>query len=134
MVPSAVSEFWFPDLVKYYSQPHRAYHTLQHVEQLLEQAAIHHPHINYPDLLLFSIWFHDCIYDTYAQRSHHYLHICARLQYSIDCAACVYVSDPSRPKGENERESAKQWELFARQAQLVCTLFIHPAFVHVSDI
>ena len=57
----------FRELITRYAEPHRAYHTLQHLREcflVLQQAACVAEHLAEVEL---AIWFHDAIYDT---RSH----------------------------------------------------------------
>lgn len=49
----------FRDLEIRYSEPHRAYHNLKHIEQMLDAA--NQNNIHNPSILL-AIWFHDVIY------------------------------------------------------------------------
>jgi predicted metal-dependent HD superfamily phosphohydrolase len=52
-------------LVKKYSEPHRYYHSLQHLTEcmvLFEQAATLTEH---PDEIALALWFHDAIYDVH---------------------------------------------------------------------
>jgi predicted metal-dependent HD superfamily phosphohydrolase len=63
--PAAVAERWWRELESRYSEPHRHYHTLTHVEHLLELL----PHAG--ETVLAAIWFHDVIYggDANEERS-----------------------------------------------------------------
>ncbi len=47
------------DLIRRHREPHRHYHTLEHIESMLRQAEAHDP---VPALLL-AIWYHDAVYD-----------------------------------------------------------------------
>lgn len=55
-------------LVNHYTQPERAYHNLQHVAEVLEQAAAAAGQLKPEEWsqLALAIWFHDAIYDTHA--------------------------------------------------------------------
>ncbi len=66
------------DLVKAYGEPHRRYHTLVHIVEMLDCHAESRHIADNPDTIDLAVWFHDCIYD-------------AKLEY-----------------GENERLSAEQ--------------------------
>ena len=57
------SQPWFRDLLTRYSEPHRQYHNIQHIEECwaaFEQASSQAEH---PVALELAIWFHDAIYD-----------------------------------------------------------------------
>lgn len=54
-------------LVKHYSEPHRAYHNLSHIMELLRHVDAERMHVKHPEIIELAIWFHDVIYDT---RSH----------------------------------------------------------------
>jgi predicted metal-dependent HD superfamily phosphohydrolase len=55
------------DLIGRYSEPHRAYHNLGHVEAcFLEFDPVRHL-ANNEDALEAAIWFHDVVYDTHAK-------------------------------------------------------------------
>jgi predicted metal-dependent HD superfamily phosphohydrolase len=56
----------FTDLARRYGEPHRAYHTLQHLEECFvlfdESPAL----AERPGELLVGLWYHDAVYDTHA--------------------------------------------------------------------
>jgi predicted metal-dependent HD superfamily phosphohydrolase len=52
-----VAERWLRELQGRYSEPHRHYHTLAHVEHMLELL----PHAD--ETVVAAVWFHDAIYD-----------------------------------------------------------------------
>jgi len=55
----------FESLVERYSEPHRAYHTLQHIGECFAQFdRVHDAHA--PGEVGLALWFHDAIYDTHA--------------------------------------------------------------------
>jgi len=55
--PAWAPERWWRELESRYSEPHRHYHTLTHIEHLLELL----PHAD--ETVLAAVWFHDAIYD-----------------------------------------------------------------------
>ncbi len=55
--PRELVEPWLRDLEARYSEPHRHYHTLRHVEHLLELL----PHAD--ETVVAAVWFHDAVYD-----------------------------------------------------------------------
>jgi predicted metal-dependent HD superfamily phosphohydrolase len=56
----------FDELVELYSQPHRAYHTLNHIQDCLTQLALVRHLAQFPDEVEFALWCHDVIYDPHA--------------------------------------------------------------------
>ncbi|HEV7238021.1 MAG TPA: metal-dependent phosphohydrolase [Thermoanaerobaculia bacterium] len=54
--PRDVAERWLRDLEARYSEPHRHYHTLAHIEHMLELL----PHAD--ETVVAAVWFHDAIY------------------------------------------------------------------------
>lgn len=56
----------YNDLVARYSEPHRAYHTLQHIGHCLDELEqARHLAVN-SDAVELALWYHDVIYDTKA--------------------------------------------------------------------
>ncbi|HYR27246.1 MAG TPA: metal-dependent phosphohydrolase [Thermoanaerobaculia bacterium] len=47
---------WWRELEAHYSEPHRHYHTLRHIEEMLDLL----PHAD--ETVLMAVWFHDAIY------------------------------------------------------------------------
>ncbi|TGM59099.1 HD domain-containing protein [Leptospira vanthielii] len=47
-----------------YSEPHRAYHNLNHLHQMLEEYDLVSEKLKDPEITLFSIYYHDLIYDV----------------------------------------------------------------------
>ena len=57
----------YADLVAKYSEPHRAYHALGHIEHCLNEfKQVSHLTAN-PDAIEFAIWYHDAFYNTKAK-------------------------------------------------------------------
>jgi predicted metal-dependent HD superfamily phosphohydrolase len=54
----------YKDLVARYSEPHRHYHTLTHIEYCLDKFKNVRRFANDPNALELAIWYHDAIYDT----------------------------------------------------------------------
>lgn len=50
-------------LVTRYSEPHRHYHTLQHLDACLRHLPDLRGHATHPDEVALALWFHDAIYD-----------------------------------------------------------------------
>lgn len=53
-------------LLNAYTEPHRAYHTVQHIVECLEHFEHIKPYLHDPDAVEVAIWFHDVIYDPKA--------------------------------------------------------------------
>ncbi len=56
----------FDDLVERYGEAHRAYHTLQHLEECFRLFDEVVSHSDRPGELMVGLWFHDAVYDTHA--------------------------------------------------------------------
>jgi predicted metal-dependent HD superfamily phosphohydrolase len=56
----------FDDLVARYREPHRAYHTLQHLEECFASFDGAPGLAERPGELLVGLWYHDAVYDTHA--------------------------------------------------------------------
>lgn len=61
----ATSDAVWDELIRHYSEPQRTYHNLSHIMTLLRHAETHRHQINRFEIVEFSIWFHDVIYDTH---------------------------------------------------------------------
>lgn len=54
--------FW--DLCDRYTEPHRAYHTLQHLDECFEWVDRVYELAENPAVVELALWFHDAVYDT----------------------------------------------------------------------
>jgi len=54
----------FARLSAAYSEPHRAYHTLEHIETLFAEFDAARQLSERPDEVEYAIWFHDAVYDA----------------------------------------------------------------------
>src|SRR5690606_31507674 len=63
-----VRRLWH-DLVVYYSSPGRHYHTLDHIQELLQLAAENQDKFKRYDEIRFAIFYHDAIYDPNSNRN-----------------------------------------------------------------
>jgi len=59
----------FQGIIKAYSEKHRAYHNLNHIEQCLKQFDQVSGYLDFPDLVEIAIWYHDAIYYTRSDRN-----------------------------------------------------------------
>jgi len=55
------------ELARLYSEEGRAYHTIAHVQALLDLLTKHLKAFHDPDVVEAAIWFHDAVYDTHAK-------------------------------------------------------------------
>ncbi len=61
---STASEELYHQLVACYSEPHRTYHTIQHLDECLTHFQSVCALADHPDEVELALWFHDAIYDT----------------------------------------------------------------------
>lgn len=59
------AEVHFAELKERYSEPHRAYHTLDHISNCLAQFDLVRHQAARPDEVEFALWLHDVIYDPH---------------------------------------------------------------------
>jgi predicted metal-dependent HD superfamily phosphohydrolase len=62
---AAPDEVLLAKLLAHYSEPHRAYHTLQHLDECLAGLARERSHAERPAEIALALWFHDAIYDVH---------------------------------------------------------------------
>lgn len=55
----------YDQLLAYYSEQHRHYHTLQHLDECLAMFESVRELAEHPDEIELALWFHDAIYDTH---------------------------------------------------------------------
>jgi predicted metal-dependent HD superfamily phosphohydrolase len=54
----------FDNLIARYSEPHRKYHTLRHLDECFAKLEELRTVAQHPEEVEFALWFHDAIYDT----------------------------------------------------------------------
>ncbi|WP_353932636.1 hypothetical protein WJM97_08635 [Okeanomitos corallinicola TIOX110] len=59
----------FADLILAYSQPHRYYHTLQHIHSVLTTIDMLKMYVEDLSTVKLAVWFHDLVYDTHAKNN-----------------------------------------------------------------
>jgi predicted metal-dependent HD superfamily phosphohydrolase len=74
----------FARLKTMYSEPHRFYHNLPHVDNCLTELDSARQRVQQPDLVEFAVWYHDAIYDTKAKDNEEKS---AQLAYDVCLAA-----------------------------------------------
>jgi len=62
ILPKQIDRLW-QDIVTRYGEPQRAYHTLNHIEQLLVQFENIKHHLAKPHIIALALYYHDVIYD-----------------------------------------------------------------------
>lgn len=50
-------------IIAHYEEPHRHYHTLTHIENLIALIDEYRDHIRFPEVLTLVAWYHDVVYD-----------------------------------------------------------------------
>ena len=61
---AATPDALFDELIARYSETHRKYHTLQHLDECFEKLAEIEAEAVHPEEVELALWFHDAIYDT----------------------------------------------------------------------
>src|SRR6201989_3023597 len=61
---ATASEGLYHQLVACYSEPHRKYHTIQHLNECLTHLESARELADHADEVELALWFHDAIYDT----------------------------------------------------------------------
>ncbi|RYD52278.1 MAG: hypothetical protein EOP52_08925 [Sphingobacteriales bacterium] len=61
--PSNVCQAYWQELTAAYNEPHRAYHTLDHIRHLIEQIQAVEPFLQNRTAVYLAAFYHDCIYD-----------------------------------------------------------------------
>lgn len=64
-----IADKWFPFIVSQYTQMHRFYHNLGHVQSLLQYAEKYSQQLKNIPALEWAIWFHDSIYDPQSKEN-----------------------------------------------------------------
>lgn len=62
ILPNQINRLW-QNIVTRYGEPQRAYHTLNHIEQLLVQFESIKYHLAKPHIIALALYYHDVIYD-----------------------------------------------------------------------
>ncbi|MGP9556114.1 HD domain-containing protein [Psychrobacter sp. AOP7-A1-24] len=60
--PKQIDRLW-QDVAMHYGEPQRAYHTIDHIEQLLLQFESIKHHLTEPHIIALALYYHDVIYD-----------------------------------------------------------------------
>ena len=87
VTPVAITALW-QDIATRYSEPQRAYHTLDHLKQLFGQFEQIKPCLHEPHLIALALYYHDVIYDP--RRSDNEL---KSAEYAIEALRCSLSED-----------------------------------------
>ena len=87
VTPVAITALW-QDIATRYSEPQRAYHTLDHLKQLFGQFEQIKPCLHEPHLIALALYYHDVIYDP--RRSDNEL---KSAEYAIETLRCYLSED-----------------------------------------
>ena len=82
-----VKALW-QDIAVLYNETQRAYHSLQHIQQLFSQFEQINHHLNEPHLIALALYYHDIIYDP--RRSDNEL---KSAEYAIEALRCSLSED-----------------------------------------
>lgn len=63
-----IKSLW-QEIESHYTEPHRAYHNLTHLEELFEYYKIYRKELKKPDLVAFAIFYHDIIYGIWNKKN-----------------------------------------------------------------
>lgn len=61
-----INEFW-AEVEASYTQDNRHYHNLAHLEYMFEKEAMFRSSLSDPDIMMFSIFYHDIVHSTHSQ-------------------------------------------------------------------
>jgi len=106
------------DLITAYGEPHRRYHTLVHIVEMLDCHAKSRHLAGNPDTIDLAIWFHDCIYDGK-------LEFGENERLSADRLGAVYAGDCSAAAQALIRHSAGHAASDDPDVQLFCDLDLY---------
>lgn len=60
---TAADDRLYEDVLRRWSEPHRSYHTLRHLDECLEQLELLRRSAQQPDAIELALWFHDIVYE-----------------------------------------------------------------------
>jgi predicted metal-dependent HD superfamily phosphohydrolase len=79
----------FDRLLARYKEPHRAYHTLSHVEHCLSLLAETRDQCEHPDEVALALWFHDVVYEPHRSDNE-----AASARWLVELARLAGVPEP----------------------------------------
>lgn len=66
IVPHIEAPAVFSQLFQAYTEPHRAYHTIEHIVSCLQEFHRVKNELHHPDSIEWALWLHDVVYDTHS--------------------------------------------------------------------
>jgi len=107
----AIKDEFFDILIQAYSSPKRHYHNLTHIASLLKLTDEHFSKLQSPDVIRFTIWYHDVVYNVLKSNNEEKSAVLAKKQMSelnvknstvnYCCKLIVATKTHSLPKGLN---------------------------------
>lgn len=103
------------DLLRRWSEPHRRYHDLRHLREVLDRVDLLAVHADRPQLVRLAAWFHDAVHDGAAgndERASAGLAEAALAGIGVpppapaEVARLVLVTTDHRPAGPDDRDAA----------------------------
>jgi predicted metal-dependent HD superfamily phosphohydrolase len=88
--PSPELQLLRAELLKRYSEPHRHYHTVRHLEECFEHLQELKHYLPHPAEVEIALWFHDAIYDTHRTDNE-----ALSAQWAVDSAQSFGVNQSS---------------------------------------
>ena len=85
--PAKVNALW-QDIAVRYNETQRAYHSLQHIQQLFSQFEQINHHLNEPHLIALALYYHDVIYDPRCSDNE-----LKSAEYAIEALRCSVSED-----------------------------------------
>lgn len=113
-------------LVAAYAEPHRRYHTLEHVVEMLDCLGESRHLAAAPDTVALAVWFHDAVYAAEAPAG-------ANEQASADMLAAVYAGPDSAPARDMILHSRHHGPSDDPDTQLFCDLDLYRLGVADDD-
>lgn len=114
----ALADPVFEALADAYAEPHRRYHTLVHILEMLACLEQSGEPANDPDALALAVWFHDIVYDTRAPKA-------ANEQASADWLASVSTAPAAAPACQMILHSAHHGPTADPDTRLFCDLDLY---------
>lgn len=121
-MPEAVRETVFSA----YAEPHRRYHTLEHVVEMLDCLGESRRFASSPDTVALAIWYHDVVYEPAAPPA-------ANEEASADLLAAHYTGVESAAAQAMVRHSAHHGPSNDPDTQLFCDIDLYRLGVAYND-
>jgi len=109
-----------------YTEPHRRYHTLDHIVEMLDCLTVSRHLAASPDVVALAVWYHDAVYASDAAAGENE-------QASADLLAAQYTADGSAAARAIIRHSAHHGPSEDRDTRLFCDLDLYRLGVNWDD-